>query len=289
MDTIAATVRLAVRAEARVGEGPVWDPGSGRLHWVDILAGAVHTSDLANGWTTTRVLPTLVGAVSPKRTGGLVAAVTEGFADVSDEYVVRQHVLGDGIRMNDAKCDPDGRFWAGSTAMDFAAGRGALHVLEADWSTRVVLDGLTQPNGLGWSPDGRTFYLADTAEREISAFDVFGNQLAGRRLLCSFADSDVPDGLCVDAAGCLWVALWGGGRLVRIAPDGRMLSTLRVPVVQPSSCAFVGPDLDLLCVTSACEGIEPADNAEDGTSYDGSVLIVAGLGVSGVPVAGFAG
>jgi sugar lactone lactonase YvrE len=298
MDTIAATVRLAVRAGARVGEGPVWDPGPGRLHWVDILAGAVHTSDLTNGSTTSRQLPTLVGAASPKRTGGFVAAVTEGFAEVAGEYVVRQHILGDGIRMNDAKCDPDGRFWAGSTAMDFAAGRGALHVLEADWSARVVLEGLTQPNGLGWSPDGRTFYLVDSAEREISAFDVLGNQLAGRRLLCSFADDavpdgGVPDGLCVDADGCLWVALWGGGRLVRIAPDGRMLSTLPVPVVQPSSCAFVGPDLDVLCVTSAREGLEPADGAEDGaedgTGYDGSVLIVAGLGVSGVPVAGFAG
>jgi sugar lactone lactonase YvrE len=286
MDTI---VRLAVRAGARVGEGPVWDPGPERLHWVDILAGAVHTSELTTGSTTSRQLPTLVGAASPKRTGGFVAAVTEGFAEVSAEYVVRQHILADGIRMNDAKCDPDGRFWAGSTAMDFAAGQGALHVLETDWSTRVVLDGLTQPNGLGWSPDGKTFYLVDSAEREISAFDAAGNQLAGRRRLCSFADGDVPDGLCVDTEGCLWVALWGGGRLVRIAPDGRMLSTLPVPVVQPSSCAFVGPDLDLLCVTSAREGLELPDDAEDGTPYDGSVLIVAGLGVSGVPVAGFAG
>jgi sugar lactone lactonase YvrE len=290
MHILAATMRLAVRATARVGEGPVWDAGTGSLRWVDILAGAIHRSELATGATTTRVLPTLVGAVAPKRSGGLVAAVTEGFAEVSGEvsgeYVVRRSVLADGVRMNDAKCDPGGRFWAGSTAMDFAAGRGALHVLEPDWSTRVVVDGLTQPNGLGWSPDGRTFYLVDSAEREISAFDAVGNRVTGRRLFCSFAADDVPDGLCVDSEGCLWVALWGGGRLVRIAPDGQLLSTLPVPVVQPSSCAFVGPDLDVLCVTSAREGL---GLAPDDPAYDGSVLVFTGLGVTGVPVASFAG
>jgi sugar lactone lactonase YvrE len=286
MNIVAATMRVAVRASARVGEGPVWDARRTRLSWVDILAGAIHTSDLSDGTMTTRTLPTLVGAAAPRASDGFVAAVSEGFAEVSDEYTVRQHILAEGIRMNDAKCDPGGRFWAGSTAMDFAPGRGAVHVLEADWSTRVVVDGLTQPNGLGWSPDGRTFYLVDSAEREITAFDAIGNQLHGRRLLLAFGDGDVPDGLCVDADGCLWVALWGGERVVRIAPDGRLLSTLPVPVAQPSSCAFAGPDLDVLCVTSAREGLEPA---ADDRAYDGSVLAFTGLGVTGVPVAAFAG
>jgi sugar lactone lactonase YvrE len=279
-------MRVAVRATARVGEGPVWDATANRLHWVDILAGQVRSSDLATGATTTVTVPTLVGAAAPRAGGGFVAAVTEGFAEISDALAVRQHVLADGIRMNDAKCDRDGRFWAGSTAMDFAPGRGALHRLDSDWSTRVVLNGLTQPNGLGWSPDGSTFYLVDSAEREINAFDVFGDALTGRRLVHGFGKQDVPDGLCVDAVGCLWIALWGGERVIRVSPDGELLSTLPVPVVQPSSCAFAGPHLDVLCVTSAREGLGLAD---DDPALDGSVLAFTAVGATGLPTVAFQG
>lgn len=278
-------MRVAVRSCARVGEGPVWDATAGVLHWVDILAGRLHTSDLATGATRTRELPTLLGAAAPRAGGGFVAAVAEGFAEVGEDGMrVRQPVLADGIRMNDAKCDPAGRFWAGSTALDFAPGRGALHVLEPDWSTRVVLDGLTQPNGLGWSPDGTTFYLVDTAERELSAFTA--GSVAGRRLVRRFGADEVPDGLCVDAAGCLWVALWGGSRVLRLSPEGEVLTTLPVPAAQPTSCAFAGPGLDVLCVTSAREGLGRAD---DDPALDGAVFAFTDVGAVGVPVARFAG
>jgi sugar lactone lactonase YvrE len=271
-----------VRATARVGEGPVWDATANRLHWVDILAGQIHTSDLVSGATTTVTVPTLVGAAAPRATGGFVAAVTEGFAEIDRSLVVRRYILDEGIRMNDAKCDRRGRFWAGSTAMDFAPGKGALHLLDADWSTHVVLDGLTQPNGLDWSPDGSVFYLVDSAEQEITAFDVVGDGLTRRRVVHQFSHDDVPDGLCIDGAGCLWIALWGGGRLIRMTPEGQVLSTLPVPVVQPSSCAFAGPDLDLLCVTSAREGLTDP-------TLDGSVLIFANLGATGLPTVPFEG
>jgi sugar lactone lactonase YvrE len=278
-------MRVAVRARARVGEGPVWDAAPGVLHWVDILAGQLHTSDLATGATRTRAVPTLLGAAAPRARGGFVAAVAEGFAEVGEDGMrVRQPVLAEGIRMNDAKCDPAGRFWAGSTALDFAPGRGALHVLEPDWSTRVVLDGLTQPNGLGWSPDGATFYLVDTAERELSAFNA--GSLAGRRLVRRFGADEVPDGLCVDAAGCLWVALWGGSRVMRLSPEGEVLTTLPVPATQPTSCAFAGPGLDVLCVTSAREGL---DRADDDSALDGAVFAFSNVGAAGVPIAKFAG
>ena len=278
-------MRVAIRARARVGEGPVWDAAAGTLHWVDILAGHLHTSDLATGATRTRALPTLLGAAAPRAGGGFVAAVTEGFAEVGEDGMrVRRPVLPEGIRMNDAKCDPAGRFWAGSTALDFAPGRGALHVLEPDWSTRVVLDGLTQPNGLGWSPDGTTFYLVDTQERELCAFTA--GSLAGRRLVRRFGADEVPDGLCVDAAGCLWVALWGGSRVLRLSPEGEVLTTLPVPAAQPTSCAFAGPGLDVLCVTSAREGLGLADADP---APDGAVFTFRNVGAVGVPVARFAG
>ena len=282
--------QIVANAQARVGEGPVWDRGAQTLHWVDILAGQIHSSDLATRRTTTLTVPTLVGAVAPRATGGFVAATAEGFAEVTTRGDMRDRVkiLPDGVRMNDAKCDSRGRFWAGSTAMDFAPGRGALHLLDTDWTSRIVLDDLTLPNGLGWSPDDRIFYLIDSAEGVLAAFDFdpASAALSNRRTLAEYADDGVPDGLTVDASGCLWVALWGGGRIERLSPEGRLLSTVPVPVSQPTSCAFAGPDLDRLCVTSAREGL--GLSADDDT-LDGAVFLVDDLGASGLEMMAFAG
>ncbi|MFE2748570.1 SMP-30/gluconolactonase/LRE family protein [Streptomyces scopuliridis] len=280
---------VAFPGRARVGEGPVWDAEIGRLHWVDIPAGHIHTGDPATGRTSSLALPTHIGAAVPRRGGGFVAATAEGFASVDADgtMTVRRAILPDGERMNDAKCDVHGRFWAGSTTMDFQRGKGALHVLMPDWTSRVVLDGLALPNGLGWSPDGHVFYLADSVAGEIYAFDSEpeGIGISRRRTLFRMpAHAGLPDGLTVDAAGCLWVAIWGGGRVVRISRDGDLLGELPLPVHQPSSCAFGGPGLDVLYVTSAREGLELADD-----DPAGSVLAVDGVGAVGLPSTAFAG
>ncbi|MET7330883.1 SMP-30/gluconolactonase/LRE family protein [Nonomuraea sp. NPDC005650] len=282
-------IEVAVPGRARVGEGPVWDAGTGRLHWVDIPAGHLHTSDPATGRTSSVELPTLVGAAVPRRGGGFVAATREGFATVEPDgsMTVRRAILPDGERMNDAKCDRHGRFWAGSTAMDFEPGKGALHVLMPDWTSRVVLDDLALPNGLDWSPDGRTFYLADSIAGEISAFDSEPGSTAISRRRTLFripARSGMPDGLTVDAAGCLWVAVWGGDRLARISPDGDLLGEIPMPVHQPSSCAFGGPRLDVLYVTSAREGLDLPDD-----DPAGSVFALDRPGAVGRPSTAFAG
>lgn len=187
--------------------------------------------------------------------------------------------------MNDAKCDPAGRFWAGSTAIDFTPGRGALHVLEADGAHRVAVDGLILPNGLDWSPAGDVFYLADTYRHEISAwdYDVTDGALTNRRPFASFNARDgMPDGLTIDVDGCIWVAMWGGHRVIRLDPAGKAIQTIDLPVAQPSSCMFGGPDLDTLFVTSAAEGLQLGDGA-----LDGSVFAIAGLRTQGLPVSRF--
>jgi sugar lactone lactonase YvrE len=304
-------ITVAVADTARVGEGPFWDAAAGRLHWVDILSGAISSYTPSTGERTRITLPTLVGAAVPKASGGYIAATREGFADVTagGAWATRLHILDDGIRMNDAKCDPDGRLWAGSTRMDFTAGHGALHVLDAGGRTETVLDGLTLPNGLGWSPEGRTFYLVDSVARELNAFDTDtgdtdtgdtdtgdtdtgdtdtgGIRLSNRRVLKAFGEGDgLPDGLTVDSGGCLWIAMWGGSRIVRVSPEGSVIGEVPVPVAQPSSCVFGGPRLDVLYVTTAREGL---DHALPGTAVDGSVLAVSGLGVTGLPSVRFGG
>lgn len=287
-------VTVLVSARASVGEGPHWNAELGALHWVDIPAGALYTSIPATnespGRTSVVALPTTLGAAVPRRDGGFVAATGEGFAavDTAGAWSTRVPLLGDGYRMNDAKCDPAGRLWAGSTAEDFTPGRGALHVLYPDWSTEVVLDGLTLPNGLGWSPDARRMYLADTYAHRVYAFDVdpVTAAVSRQRVLVDFTDTgDLPDGLCVDAAGHLWIAMWGGGRLLRCGPDGTIGIDLRVPVRQPSSCGFIGARLDRLCVTSALAGL----TGRDARTPNGCVLAISGLPAPGLPVARFAG
>jgi sugar lactone lactonase YvrE len=272
-------VRVAVRAHARVGEGPVWDAAARRLRWVDIPAGTVHASRPDTGETDSVDLSTQVGAVALDSDGGLVVACEEGFGTLTATGVfeVRLANLPAGRRMNDAKCDAAGRLWAGSTELDFAPGEGALHVLRPDWSSDVVLDGLTLPNGLGWSPDSRLFYLADSVRRVIEAFDfdLERARLSARRTLIDFGDRDaMPDGLCVDAAGCLWVAMWDGAEVLRVSPRGEVLATVPVPVHRPSSCAFGGDGLDTLYVTSA------RDDRQDPTGVGGSVLAVTGTGAT---------
>ena len=284
--TDSITVRTAARAAATIGEGPFWSAGSGRLHWVDIPAGRIHTTDPARATTETVSVPTWVGAAIP-RADGFVAATMEGFATVVDGVLdTRLSLLESGLRSNDAKCDRSGRLWAGTNAIDFAAGAGTLRVLEPDWTTRVVLDGLTLPNGMGWSPDDATFYLIDTFNHVVWAFDfeLAAGTLRNQRALHRFDPPAQPDGMCVDTEGRLWIAIWGGAQLVQLSPAGEVLRTIAMPVQQPSSCAFGGPDLTTLYVTSARDGLEVGDDAPDG-----SVFAITGLGATGLPVSGFAG
>jgi sugar lactone lactonase YvrE len=210
-----------------------------------------------------------------------VAATREGFAVITDEGSLdtRVPLLSPNDRFNDGKCDALGRFWAGSNHLEFLPGHGALHVLERDWTSRKVLDGLTLPNGLGWSPDQQTFYLVDSLEYCLLAFDfhLATGSLGGSRRIHEFdRDTGIPDGLTVDQRGRIWVARWGGGMIDCLTPAGRFLGSLAVPVSQPSSCAFVGSDLSILAVTSARQGLDA-----DASALDGSVL-----GISEITVAG---
>jgi sugar lactone lactonase YvrE len=264
----------------------VWRAETSSLLWVDIPRGEVHESDPASGRTSTRRVPESVGAVALTESDDLLLACASGFARLSDDgFVHVATVLDAADRMNDAKCDPVGRFWAGSTAVDFTPGQGALHVLESDGAHRIAVEELTLPNGLDWSPAGDVFYLADSMRHEISAwdYDLTDGALTGRRLFASFAPSEgMPDGLTIDTDGCLWVAMWGGHRVIRLDPAGRVVQRIELPVAQPSSCTFGGPQLDTLYVTSAADGLPPREDA-----VDGSVFALTGVGAQGLPVSRF--
>ncbi|AOW94101.1 hypothetical protein BFN03_19315 [Rhodococcus sp. WMMA185] len=282
-------VSTFTESDSFVGEGPVWDSRTGVLHWVDIPRGRVHVTDFETHKTKTLIFDTTVGAVAPRSTtSGYVAAIAEGFGVIAadGELEVTNAFLPGGARMNDAKCDGRGRLWAGSCAIDFEPGGGALHVLDVDFTVRTVLDGWTLPNGLGWSPGSDLFYLVDSLERSISVwdYDLESAELSNHRILATFdSDEGLPDGLCVDTNGCIWVAMWGGGRVVRLSPQGDRLTSVDLPVQQPSSCAFAGAQRDTLIVTSARQDLARA------ATIDGSVLALHDTGSRGTEVAFFGG
>lgn len=291
---MAGEVTCAVACGNTLGEGPVWDPLEGALYWVDIQEGALQrwvpgTADVER-WT----MPERVGALALRAERGLVLALASGFAlfDPGTGVLERRaapeaHLPGN--RFNDGKCDARGRFWAGT--MDDAAlhSSGSLYRLDPDGGCAVMETGIGISNSLAWSPDNRTFYFADTLRGTIFAydFDLDGGRLSNRRV---FATTDgqpgAPDGSTVDEDGFLWNAQWGGWRLVRYAPDGRIDRVVDLPVAQPTSCMFGGADLGTLYVTSARIGLAPA--ARDRQPWAGHVLALD-VGVRGLPAARFGG
>jgi sugar lactone lactonase YvrE len=238
-----------------LAEGPVWDAGRGALWWVDIPKGHVHRLAPATDDLATLELGTMVGAVALREGGGLVAAVADGFLLLRESGEVERRIPvaePAGNRFNDGKVDAHGRFWAGTMALDETPGRGALYRLDPDGSVTRLLDGVGLSNGVDWSLDGRTLYYVDSLTHRVDAFDFdpVPGGISNRRTLVDLADS-VPDGLTVDAEGCLWVAVYGRWKVCRYSSEGELVSELELPTRRITSCAFGGPGLDRLFVTSA--------------------------------------
>lgn len=282
---------VAVAAGARLGEGPTWDAARGVLIWVDILNSRVHTYDPASGARTVMFTGQHVGAAKPRAGGGLVVNLRDGVglydADGAFGWLRREVVPG--RRGNDAAVAPDGALWAGSMRYAEEPGGGDLKRVAADGSAVTVLPEVTVSNGTGWSPDGRLMYYNDTPTRRVDVFDVPEGAadpagISGRRPLVEIEEgAGFPDGLAVDAEGCVWVALWDGGAVRRYTPDGRLDRTLPVPVPRPTACAFGGPGLRDLYVTTASVGSDVAAHPSAG-----SLLVFPDAG-QGLPQPAFAG
>lgn len=282
--------RVVIHARSAVGEGPVFDHRTGRLVWVDITRGCLFENDLATGDQRSTKLTTMLGAAVPRRSlAGFAVAVSDGYGFLVDGELtlVAPDFTSPELRSNDAKCDARGRLWAGSNHMEFVPGRGALRVWEGGGSSRVVLDGLTLPNGLGWNADDTEFYLVDSITRQLfsAPFDVASGEIGDLSVVKTFDEQDgLPDGLAVDVDGGIWIAMWGGAKVLRVDRRGQVIGRVPMPVAQPSSCAFGGDGT--LYITSATSGLDAEQLAAQPEA--GSVFALA-TGTRGVPVAPFAG
>jgi sugar lactone lactonase YvrE len=270
------------------GEGPVWSERWGGLHWVDMLAGDVLSLG-DDGTVGRRHVGTVAAALRPRSRGGAVIGVERGFVlEDSGGTLTRLDELwsDDSVRMNEGGCDPDGRFYCGSTACDQRPGAALLYRLDPDLSVSVVLEGVTVSNGLEWSPDGSLAYYNDTATHQTSVFDYDTDAgLTNRRVFVDLSDEERrPDGLTVDEQGGVWVALSNGGAVRRYTPDGALDEVIEVPARKVTACTFGGLRLDQLFITTSREGLEPGDDP-----LAGSLFRAYDVGLSGLPVREFAG
>jgi D-xylonolactonase len=283
------TIEKLADPKAVVGEGPVWDGGTGTLYWTDIHTGRFFQYHPDTGENQQIHQGVNVGGLRVNRGGGLALGTWEGVALWrSDEDMVWLHRDAK-LRFNDVAAGPDGSFYAGTYLLD---GPGTLYRYHPNGQVEVVAEGLGISNGMGFSPDLRTFYHTDSTPREIYAYDYnpTTHQLGRKRLFVKQGpDLGVPDGMTVDAAGFVWSANWDGGCVIRYDPDGKEERRINLPATQTSAVAFGGPDLTDLYVSTASSGtggpplgLEPI--GYDYSAYRGGALFrVRGLGVRGKP------
>ncbi len=257
---------LVLDARAELGEGPVWDPRAQVLYWVDINGFAVHVFDPATGRDRSINVGQHVGTVVPRRSSGVLLALREGFAalDLETEQVTRlvNPEPDPRTRFNDGKCDPAGRFWAGTMPLESRDPIGSLYRLDPDLSVQRMLTGVTVSNGIVWTADHATMYYIDTATRRVDAFDYdhASGAISNRRPAIEIPEHmGVPDGSTLDAEGMLWVAHFYGSRVTRWNPaSGELLGQIDVPVPNVTACAFGGADLDQLFITTARVAMDEA-------------------------------
>lgn len=273
---------------AILGEGPVWHDGE--LIWVDIEGRRVHVGE------RTFDVGERVGCAWPCSRGHqLICGLQSGIAFLDLESGQLQPVVDpEGslprARFNDGKCDPLGRFWAGTMDMEEAEPLGSLYMLDPGGQLTRQLGEITVANGLAWGPDGRSFYYIDSPTREVAAFayDPETGSLSDRRVAIRIPEGEgFPDGMTIDAEGKLWIALWGGWGVVRYDPEsGERLGKIDLPVEKVTSCVFGGKHLDELYITTASIGLDAA--ARDQQPLAGMVFHTR-PGVSGLPAVPYAG
>ncbi len=287
-------VDLLSDAKARLGESPVWDAGAGCVRWIDCMGHRLHRYDLAAGATASVDVGEPVHSIGLCDDGGLVAAMASGFGLLDPQTgafdpLSRPEEARPDYRFNDGKCGPDGRFWAGSMPRNYTGAGGRLYRLGPGGAVAAMADGFTVPNGPGWSLDGSVFYIADSPAGAIFryGFDAAGGVPGPRAVAVeSGLAPGWPDGMAVDAEGCLWSARWDGGCVVRFTPQGAVDRIVGMPVSRPTSCAFAGPDLDILVVTSGAAGMDEAARAAEPLAGG---LFAFSPGVRGAPVGTFGG
>ncbi len=294
---MAHTAELVVNPKAIVGEGPIWLPDEQQLYWLDITGNKLFIYNPATNENKTIDLPQMAGTVVPRASGGLMLAVENGFASYDPEtrnleILVDPEADGpEGNRFNDGKCDPAGRFWAGT--MPFAEMKpiGALYRLDIDHNVKRMVGDVTVSNGIVWTLDESTMYYIDSPTCRIDAFDYDNDtgDVSNRRCVVNVpGEQGVPDGMTIDVNDNLWVAQFGGGGVNCWDPrTGKCIDSIEIPgAKQVTAGWFGGPDLEDLYITTAGHGLD-GDGFKEQPNAGG--LFVVRPGVTGCETVAYTG
>ncbi len=284
-----------------LGEGPVWDAKQEIIYWIDILNGHLHSYQPKNKIQKTIALDQLIGSYALSSNGKIIAALKDGIYWVDKqtgqkELIIQPETQLPNNRFNDGKCDPAGRFWAGTMSLTEDKEAGSVYVMEENKeaqsiSSKIVISKVTISNGMAWSKDGSTFYFIDTPSSEVIAYDYDLNtgQIKNKRVVISIPIAEgFPDGMTIDTEGMLWVAHWGGWQVTRWNPlTGKQLHSISLPAAKITSCTFGGAHLTDLYITSAKVGLSSQELMEQPLA--GSLFIVPNCGYQGYAADEFLG
>jgi sugar lactone lactonase YvrE len=285
-------VHCVADVHAVLGEGPVWVEREAALYWVDIKGRKIFRLG-KSGERTEWPAPYRVGSLAPRAGGGFIGGTDEGIAAIdldsgSFEILANPEERFPDNRFNDGKVDRRGRFWAGTMDDKEQQASGTLYLVEPGPEVRAIDGGYRVTNGPAFSPAGDVMYHNDSARQVTYAFDIdSAGNTGNRRVFLQFGEGDgFPDGMTVDSEGCLWIAFWDGWSVRRYSPGGEWMETVRMPVARPTSCAFGGPDLDRLYITSASIGL---NETASGMQPNAGGLFMMEPGVRGLKDVPFAG
>ena len=268
-----------------LGEALLWDERIGCVIWADVFKNRIYV------WSSSEIAPkhydfdSIVTSIAKRDSGGYAIAAGDAIQILDEEFKILRSIplthANPNVRTNDGSIDPQGNFWFGSMAYDGKDSQGELKMISPDASIRVVKAGVTISNGMDWSPDGSIFYYIDTPTKTVSRFEYDASKSTLVRELQGFdvsALSGAPDGMCVDSEGNLWVAFWGGGCARKFSPSGVLLDEVKVDATLVTNCAFGGPGLSTLYITTAVPSYDASITQREPLA--GSLFCV-GVDVSG--------
>ena len=274
---------------SELGEGPLWDPSRKLICWVDILNGHIHEWSTVSKTLNTLHVGQMIGAMAICNDGNYIAAIKDGFGFVNPktgevEMIENPEGHLPGNRFNDGKCDPAGRFWAGTMPLSEDKPTGSLYMIAADRSAVKREGDITISNGLAWSLDHKVLYYIDTPTLEVVGydFDMENGNITNKRTVINIPKEEgFPDGMTIDKEGMLWIAHWGGWQVTRWNPStGKKLSAIKLPVSNVTSCIFGGESMKDLYITSARKGLSAAELEKQPLA--GSLFVIKESGFTGV-------
>jgi len=273
-----------------VGEGPVWDAKRKVICWIDILNGEIHEYSPGQKTQKTITVHQMIGSLAVCTNGNFIAALQNGFAFI-DRISGEIKMIADpesylpNSRFNEGKCDPAGRFWAGTMSLSEETNAGSVYVVEKDLSITKRIESVTISNGMAWSVDHQTFYFIDTPTFEVVAYDYdkYTGHISNKRTIIKIANEDgYPDGMTIDNEGMLWMAHWDGWQVTRWNPiSGKKLHSIKLSVAKVTSCTFGGENFEDLYITSAKAGLTEEELEKQPLA--GSLFILPNCGFKGYP------